>query len=133
MSKKQQLYNLIMSAYSGLPEAASIASHHMNAVSEKMAMKHWQAHGATIQAEANARRAQLRMQNAPKAPVQKPAPIAPTTQLASTLKAGTGGVRASRTRTPSRKVKDTLSVNRYQDAIGQTFGNRPIGASLNLT
>ena len=132
MSKKQQLYNLIMSAYSGLPEAASIASHHMNAVSEKMAMKHWRAHGATIQAEANARRAQLRMQNAPKAPVQRQTPIAPTTTLTSTLKAGKGGVRQSRTRTPTRRVKDALSTNRYLDAIGQSYSAQPIGANLNL-
>lgn len=133
MSKKRQLYDLIMSAYAGLPQGPSIAAHHMNSVSEKNAMKHWQNHGATITAEANAYRNQLRMQQAPKAPVQRQTPIAPTTQLTSTLKAGKGGVRASRTRTPTRKVKDALSVNRYQNPIGMTFASAPMGAALNLT
>ena len=121
-----------MQAYAGLPEAHSIASHHMNSVREKMAMKHWQVHGGSIQAQANARRAQLRMQNAPKAPVQKPAPVPPTKEVASTLKSGSGGARPNRARNPARKVRDLLSTNRYRDPISQSYTSRPAGSLLNL-
>jgi|TARA_B100001741_G_scaffold313743_1_gene321628 hypothetical protein len=147
MSKKQQLYNLVMGAYAGLPEAASVAAHHMNAVSEKNALKHWQAHGGGIQAAAQNRRNQLRMQQmqqqmqqAAAAARSQAAPAkAQTKQLVSTLKAANAGPRGARSKTQKRAQQSGVRNTNVLQASGYLGGTgdsslqaKPIGASINM-
>ena len=122
-----------MQAYSGLPEAHSVAAHHMNAVPEKNALKHWQIHGPGIQAAANARRQQLAMQNAPPPPTIQAAPKPPTQKLVSQLKMGQGGVRKSGQKTSASKVRSRLKTRSFVDPLSQTMAAAPPGATLNLT
>ena len=133
MSKRQQLFNLVMQAYSGLPEAHSIAAHHMNSVKEKNALKHWQIHGPGIQAAANARRQQLAMQSAPPPPTIQAAPAPPTQKLVSQLKMGQGGIRKPGQKTSRSKVKDRLTQRQFLDPISQSLSSTPYGSTLNLT
>ena len=148
MSKRQQLYDLIMGAYAGLPEASQIASHHMNAVSEKRALKHWEIHGPGIQAAANNRRNQLRMQQLQNQMLQ--AQQAARSQLAaltkpksqpnvlkSTLSQGDSGVRGRRSRQQLRAQEQGLrAANQLQS--GPYLGPQgspsatPYGSSINL-
>ena len=134
MSKRQQLYNLIMGAYAGLPEAASVASHHMNAVKEKNALKHWQIHGPGIQQAAEARRNQLRMQNAPKEPVlqRSKEPTLTTAELSSTLETGRGGLRSPKLKVGKGKNIAKLKTSEYINPMGGGMTATPYGSSLNL-
>lgn len=130
MSKRQQLYNLIMQAGAGLPDAANIAAHHMNAVSEKNALKHWQIHGAGIQAEFDRRRQQLAMRKAAEVPTQRATPIAPTTKLSAQLKAGKGGARQASMKSSS--PMDLVSQRSFYNPVAKTMDSQPYGSTLNL-
>ena len=143
MSKRQQLYDLIMGAYAGLPEASQIASHHRDSVKEKNALKHWEIHGPQIQAEAEARRNQLRMQRlqdqmrqATAAARSRPQRSVPKT-LQSTLAQGDSGVRGRRSRQQlMAQQQGVRAANQLQ--AGPFLGPQgspsatPYGSSINL-
>ena len=148
MSKKQQLYNLVMGAYAGLPEAAQIAAHHSGAVKEKNALKHWEIHGPGIQQAAEARRNQLRMQQlesqmrqAEKATQSRLEALQKRNSVPRTLQAtlgqSGGGVRGRRSRQQLRMQEQGIRASSQLQSgpylgLGGGASATPYGSSINL-
>tara|TARA_E500000331_G_C17211930_1_gene694132 strand:+ start:405 stop:773 length:369 start_codon:yes stop_codon:yes gene_type:complete len=73
-----------------------------------------------------------KLPEAPKAPTQKAAPLAPTNTLVSQLKMGQGGARPAKGKTTPRKTRDLIKTSSYIDPITSTMSATPYGSSLNL-